>query len=55
LDPAGAEYKTLQADVLAAERTLLHTIAFDLITYKPHKYFMDLFMVVMGAGRYIGN
>jgi hypothetical protein len=50
LDTASEAYKVLQSDVLVAERALLHTIAFDLITYKPHKYFKYLFEFIMAAG-----
>jgi len=49
LDTASEAYKVLQSDVLVAERALLHTIAFDLITYKPHKYFKYLFEFIMAA------
>jgi len=49
-DPASEFYQALQASVLACERALLHTVAFDLIVKKPHKFFMDLFKEALGSG-----
>lgn len=34
------EYKELEASILACERNLLHTVAFDLIVKKPQEYFV---------------
>ena len=54
LDPASEEFSQFQSAVLEAERSLLYCIGFDMQTYKPHKYFMDLFkMVTAKPGAYI--
>eukprot|EP00613_Pedinella_sp_CCMP2098_P068047 CAMPEP_0171991296 /NCGR_PEP_ID=MMETSP0993-20121228/277358_1 /TAXON_ID=483369 /ORGANISM="non described non described, Strain CCMP2098" /LENGTH=252 /DNA_ID=CAMNT_0012644319 /DNA_START=1 /DNA_END=759 /DNA_ORIENTATION=- len=55
LSGGSAEYQTLSQDILACERKILHTIAFDFIVEKPHNYFINKMKTLVEGGGSSGS